>query len=39
MSVKGYYRVIRFVSTLLFTVMSLKSDIEFSFHIHKMGGR
>jgi hypothetical protein len=39
MSVKGYYRRIRFVGTLLFIVMCLKSDTEFGFHVHKMGGR
>jgi hypothetical protein len=36
---KGYNRLIRFVGTLLFIVMCLKSDTEFGFHIHKMGGR
>jgi hypothetical protein len=38
-SVKGYYRLIKFLDTLLFVVMCLKSDIKFGFHIHKMGGR
>lgn len=39
MSVKGYYRSIRFVGTLLFIVMCLKSDTVFGFYVHKMGGR